>query len=276
MYGGESHLFFLRLVTLDRYVDFFVVGYLCVTFQGKPADPISFAPFEREIARYSDKIKIFHACKGFQDSEHSWFREWALRDFLRDSIATLHPSPNDLVISCDCDEIPTRSGMDQIFAHPPREFYKFRGIYFTFTFRLYTPADPWVKAGIVRWRAVRSMQDLRRSKRKVVPFVSLIHCSYCSPTIAMIIKKLKAFCHHEFAFEPFVNPNYILASAKCGMSLIPAQRNATAPFEGDLDEFLPVRHPKLEFLREKVGVSDLAMTDQKNVTEFMRFLNCTT
>jgi hypothetical protein len=276
MYGGEAHLFFLRLVTLDPYVDYFVVGYLCYTFQGAPAGPISFEPFESEIAQYSDKIKIFHACRGFKKSKHSWNREWGLREFLRDSVASLQPNPEDLVISCDCDEIPTRRGLDAIFADPPKDFYKFRGSYFTFSFRLYSPSSPWIKAGIVRWSAIGSLQSLRRSKSRVVSGVSLIHCSYCSPTIGMIVKKLKAFCHHEFAFEPFINPNYILASVKCGKSLIPTQRDLTAPYLGNIDEFLPVRHPKLEFLREKVGFSDLETTDEKNVTEFMRFLNCTT
>jgi hypothetical protein len=86
---------------------------------------------------------------------------------------------------------------------------------------------------------------------------------------------LKSFCHHEYAFEPFVNPNYILASVKCGRSIIPQQAPLTEPYLGSLEELLPVRHPRLEYLRRSVGFSDLDVTREENVTEFLRFLNCT-
>jgi hypothetical protein len=275
MYNGESELFYLRLVMLDPYVDYFVVGHSCYTFQGDAAPPLSFAPLEREIAPFRPKMRIFETCAGQKFAFHSWDREAWLRDFLRGSIASLRPSPSDLVLSCDCDEIPTPAGMEWLIAHPPTTWYKLRGLYFIYTFRWWLPSAVWIKPSIVRWGGAPSFQTLRKEGRHRTRQPVLIHCTYCFPEIATIIRKLKSFCHHEFAFEPFTNPSYILAATMCGRSIIPAQGTMVEGYKGNIDELLPIRHPALDFLREAVGFRDKDLATRENVSYFLRYLNCT-
>jgi hypothetical protein len=129
MYAGESRLFYLRVRSLDAYVDYFVVGYSCLTFQNNPAPPLSYAPLEAELSEYDDKIIVFRTCAR-RRKMRAWDRESSLRMFLQWSIAQLHPNHDDLVMNCDCDEIPTQPSLEWVFAHPPATFYKFRGLYF--------------------------------------------------------------------------------------------------------------------------------------------------
>jgi hypothetical protein len=276
MYNGESHLLYLRLRLLDPYIDWFVIGYSCWTFQGYPNQNLTFAPLESEIARYSQKLRIFVKCPPAPDDVvHSWDREARMREFIRDSVSSLNPEPTDLILNCDADEIPTRSGLEWIYRRPPTDFYKFRGHYFMYTFRWWMPDAPWIKASVIRWEAVTSLQNLRKQGRHRTPVFALVHCTYCFPDLETVKRKLESFCHHEYAQEPFVNPNYILAAVKCGKGLIPAHANAIAPYPGDIDELMPFRHPELEFLREQVGFREIEGTSKEQIEHFLRYINCT-
>ena len=130
MYNGEAQLFYLRLKLLNPYVDHFVVGYSCTSFQGDPNPPFSFAPLEKEIAEYADKVHVFQYCNPKKKREriHSWEREARLRNFMKECIDSLNPRPEDLVINCDCDEFPTQKGLEMIYANPPERWYKFKGL----------------------------------------------------------------------------------------------------------------------------------------------------
>jgi hypothetical protein len=276
MYNGESQLLYLRLRVLDAYIDWFIIGYCCWTFQGARNDPISYAPLESEIARYSDKIRVFVRCEAQPDQVgHSWDREALLREFLRDSVSSLNPAPTDLVLNCDTDEIPTPSGLEWVYNRPPTTFYKLRGHYFMYTVRWWIPDSIWIKASVLRWGAVTSLQDMRKEGRHRTPVFTLVHCTYCFPDLQSVTRKLESFCHHEYAAEPFVNPNYILAAVKCGKGLIPAQANLIAPYTGDIDEILPFRHPELEFLRQEIGFRYTTGTRREEVAHFLRYINCT-
>jgi hypothetical protein len=182
-------------------------------------------------------------------------------------------------MNCDCDEIPTQQGLEWIFAHPPTTFYKFRGLYFWYTFRWIFSNDIWIKSSIARWGAIgpgRTLQNLRKRGNYMIPVISLVHCSYCFSDIASIIRKLESFCHHEFAFEPFINPNYIRACVECGKGLVPDHANRIVPYEGDVREFVPFVHPQIEFLTKKIGFSDMGeLTTSANVSHFKRYINCT-
>jgi hypothetical protein len=278
MYAGESRLFYLRVRSLDAYVDYFVVGYSCLTFQNNPAPPLSYAPLEAELSEYDDKIIVFRTCPRPRNMR-AWDRESRLRIFLQQSIARLHPQRDDLVMNCDCDEIPTQQGLNWIFARPPTTFYKFKGLYFWYTFRWIFADEFWIKASIVRWGALRAgltLQDLRRSIRHRTPNISLVHCSYCFSDIASVVRKLESFCHHEFAFEPFINPNYIRACVECGKGLVPDHANRIAPYKGDVREFVPFVHLETEFLTKKIGFTDMGkLTSSENVSHFKRYISCT-
>jgi hypothetical protein len=274
IYSGESTLFYLRLVVLDSYVDWFVVCHSCMTFQGDPVPPLSFAPLEREISEYSSKVKVFEWCGLKRRGSSAWARESSMRQFVLDSIASLHPHLADLIINCDCDEIPIRAGLDWIFEHPPNHYYKFSGLYFMYSFRWYLPSARWIKSSIIRWHSAYSLQRIRQDSRRVAPVLSVVHCSFCFPQIRMIVKKLKSYCHHEYSIEPFINPNYIAAAVQCGKSIIPDQASLVAQYEGNLDDFLPIRHPRLEYLRMKIGFSDLNLTTRRNMSYFLKYIKC--
>jgi hypothetical protein len=276
MYNGESQLFYLRLRLLDPFIDYFLVGYSCFTFQGDPNPPLSFSPLESEISYYSTKIKIFTKCEDSADEvSHSWDREARLRGFLHNSGASLHPKPTDLIISCDADEIPIPAGLQWIYDHPPTTFYKFRGYYFMYTFRWWMAGEPWIKPFVVRWFALDSLQALRKQGRHRTPNFTLIHCTYCFPDIETVRRKLRSFCHSEYAKEPFVNPNYIAAAAKCGKGMIPSHAERIVSYKGDINQILPFQHPELEFLRNEFGFRNLSGTTQEEVEHFLRYINCT-
>jgi hypothetical protein len=187
---------------------------------------------------------------------------------------SLQPSPDDLVLNCD--KIPTRSGLDWIYSHPPRTFYKLRGLYFMYTFRWFFPNITWPRASILRWEASISFQQVRKSKGEVTPVVSLIHCSYCFSNIGSFIRKFKSFCHHEYAFEPFINPSFILAAVTCGKALIPSQQNAMVPFpENRARDLMPGSHPELDYLTRTIGFSDVHLATTQNPTRFLKYFNCT-
>jgi hypothetical protein len=95
------------------------------------------------------------------------------------------------------------------------------------------------------------------------------------PDLASIVRKLESFCHHEFAFEPFINPSYILACVECGKAVIPAQANRIVPYTGDVNEFVPFDHPATDFLKQTMGFSDTAITSPENVSYFKKWINCT-
>jgi hypothetical protein len=274
MYSGESHLLYLRVRALDAYVDRFVVGHSCWTFQGDPAPALSLSPLERELSAYDDKIAVFRAC-GPPRRARAWDREAGLRAFMQRAVASLRPAPDDLVVNTDCDEIPTRRGLQWVVEHPPDAFYKLSGLYFWYTFRWYVAGEVWRKASVVRWARRRSFQELRKVTRRRTPGVALVHCTYCFADIAAVVRKLRSFCHHEYAFEPFVNPSYILACAECGKALIPDQADRVSPYPGDVAEFVPFSHPAVDFLTRTVGFSDVGIADRENVSYFKRLLNCT-
>jgi hypothetical protein len=165
--------------------------------------------------------------------------------------------------------------MEWIIANPPNTWYKLRGIYFIYTFRWWIPLIVWIKASVVRWGRAPDFQTLRKEGRHRTRQPVLVHCSYCFSELAGIIRKLKSFCHSEFAAEPFINPSYILAAATCGKSIIPAHAGIVRPYEGDIEEFLPIRHPSLDYLREVVGFRDRNLATPENVSYFLRYLKCT-
>jgi hypothetical protein len=145
-----------------------------------------------------------------------------------------------------------------------------------YTFRWFFPNITWSRASILRWGAGVSFQHVRKATRPLTPVVSVIHCTYCVPDIASIIRKFKSFCHHEYAFEPFINPSFILAAIKCGKALIPSQQDAIVPFpEQRVQDVMPVRHPELDYLRKTIGFSDVHLAARQNLTKFLKYLNCT-
>jgi hypothetical protein len=273
LYNGESHLLYLRLRLLSAYVDHFILAYSCMTFQGLPNENLTFEPLEFEISRYSEKLTVFTRCESGEQS--GWLRESNLREFLLASIATFQPRDIDLVINCDADEIPTPAGLEWVYKYPPTNFYKFRGYYFMYTFKWWMPCDVWVKASITRWKGVTSLQYFRREGKHRTPGYTLLHCTYCFPEIAGVRKKLTSFCHSEFGKEPFTNPNYIFAAAKCGKGMIPPRTHLLEKWPGDIDDLIPFRHPELDFLRDDFGFRNTSETSLPEIHRFLRFLNCT-
>jgi hypothetical protein len=120
---------------------------------------------------------------------------------------------------------------------------------------------------------MNGLQNYRRENRRTWPNFSLVHCTYCFPEITGEIKKLEAASHHEWAFEPWINPSYIVATVLCHRDILWNNYTLTK-YPGSYSEFVPFDHPEFDFLKKEVPFRDLELASRENITRFMQMINC--
>jgi hypothetical protein len=214
----------LRLRTLRRFCTKHYIGFSILSFTHLISAPLSFHPFENEITCFSDRWFWFNYTHPTEITE-PWPREADIRTQLIHQMELIEkPSANDLVMWSDLDEIPLPSGMQWVIENPPSYYYRFWGHFHFYNLRWRSP-EVWKWAYIMKYGARRTNHSWfnfrapNKLRWRRVPGISLIHCSYCFPSLGMIIMKLKSFSHEEFGSGPYTNPNFVYSHVYCGHSL---------------------------------------------------------
>jgi hypothetical protein len=231
-----------------------------LSFSHRVSASLSFHPFEAELSAFSDRIFWFNYTHP-SSIEEPWDREADIRtQLLHQMVIYEHPRPEDLVMWSDLDEIPIPSGMRWVISNPPDYYYRFWGHFHFYNLRWRSP-DPWKWAYIMKygaqhrnhsWFKFRPPNKLRWRR---VPGISLIHCSYCFPSLGLIISKLRSFSHVEFSDDPYTNPNYVYSYVYCGYSLFGGNYSFV-----DFDESLEIdvpNDPRFDFLKHRLKFDDL-------------------
>jgi hypothetical protein len=224
LYHNEAYMLLLRLRTLRPYVTKHYIGFSLQSFSHRVNAPLSFDPFFSEITSFSERYFWFNYTHPAALTE-SWDREADIRNQLIHEMELIElPQPEDLVMWSDLDEIPIPRGMRYVIENPPTYYYRFWGHFHFYNLR-WRSREIWKWAYIMKygarhpnhsWFQFRFPNKLRWRR---VPGVSMVHCSYCFPSLGLIISKLLSFSHQEFAGEPFINPNYVYSYVYCGYSL---------------------------------------------------------
>jgi hypothetical protein len=260
LYHNEAYTLLIRLRTLRPYVTKHYVGFSLLSFSHSVHHTLSFFPWEPEILNFSDRVFWFNYTHP-PHLEEPWDREAAIRHQLVHQME-LHENPlyDDLVIWSDVDEIPLPRGMRWVEYFPPKVYYRFFGFFHFYNYRWRSPRV-WEWAYIMRygaknpnktWFAYRAPDEGIYER---IPGISLVHCSYCFPSMSSIIEKLKSFSHVEFSGDPYINPNYVYGHVYCGHSLFGGAFKLVE-FDPDLGLDIP-DDPKFDFLKHRLKFDDL-------------------
>jgi hypothetical protein len=266
LYHSESYMLYLHLLTLWDSVDHFVIGSSNYSFANNRYSPVSFAPFNREIAAFAGKITfldIDFLSMRMSDSKYgnatAWRREATARNHLLRGVNLYRPAAADLIMLCDVDELVTRRAVLIIRTRPPVHYYNIQGMLFHYSFRWHV--SEWERPLVIRYGSLSAPLD----DYKFMPFLTPLngifhyHCSFCFPRLADVIRKLESFSHTEFSVGKFADPNYVYARIACGYGVLPSQwkmpeRLTLVPFDSDI--FLP-KDRRFNFMRERIGFVDL-------------------
>jgi hypothetical protein len=170
------------------------------------------------------------------------------------------PSPDDLILLCDVDEITTRAAIRLIRRKPPHHYYNLQGIIYHYSFRW--QVGQWKRPLVIRFGSIRAPLDDYKFMPILCPLPGILHhhCSYCFPDLREILTKLQSFSHTEWSGDQYRDPNYLWAKIKCGYTLAPFFPNR--PQKLTLVEFnrqaiyLP-KDVRFDFLRTPLGFRDL-------------------
>jgi hypothetical protein len=259
LYHTESYMFYLRLRTLEPYIDKHYIGFSLLSFSHAVAANLSFAPFHSEIMSFSHRWFWFNYTHPEQYGS-AWSREENIRLVLLSKMEeNENPRMDDLVIWSDLDEIMIPSAMQWVRTHPPPHFYRFLGSFYFYSYRWRSP-EPWQWAYIMRYGSKKPDRNWFRYRIpdfapfEYVPGISLLHCSYCFNRLGLIIEKLRSFSHEEFSRDQYIDPNYIYSYVYCGYSLF-GGNYTDIPFDSMGLNFPD--DPRFDYLKTKVGFDDL-------------------
>jgi hypothetical protein len=267
LYHSEAYMLYLHLQTLTHHVDKFIIGHSNVSFTSDAPIQVSYYPFEPEIRAYSSHIlflpiDILHLplSRSLYRNATAWKREATARNFLLTGVNSQSPNPDDLILLCDVDEIPTREAITLVRQQPPSNYYNLHGQLFHYSFRWHV--GNWDRPVVIRYGSLVAPLDNYKffRIRLVLPGVLHYHCSFCFPTIREIIWKLASFSHTEYSTGRFQDPNYVYARIACGYGVLPSrwkmpQKLTEVEFDPE-NIYLP-DDERLQFFRYRIGFEDL-------------------
>ena len=211
MYNNEDLILDVRLNSLDKYIDKFVIVEAKQNHQGKKKDSYNFEI--NNFKKFKDKIKYLKI-ENFPDQYSSWQRENFQRNFITKGL--LDANDDDFVIISDIDEIPNLEYLDKLVKSNKRyTAFKQKMIYYKFNLLNLTEAD-WHGSRMCKFKDLKSPQWLRDQKVKKYPFYRLDKIKWqivdnggwhfsmiMTPT--EISEKIKSFAHTEFNTPEFTN-----------------------------------------------------------------------
>ena len=231
MYFDEDLVLDLRLNTLNKYIDYFVIVESCFTHKGEERK------FKFEIKKYEkfkDKIIYikhdsnpktieFINKNDSEDDKSSKYilnaakRENDQRNYIEKGL--LKANPEDLIIISDIDEIPNLENIN--FLKIKKKLILFKQDMFYYKFNLKAPTISWTGTKACKKKDLKSPQWLRNVRDRKYPFYRLdtlfSDLKYIDVEIIQnggwhftnikkaseIEHKLKSYLHHrEFELNP--------------------------------------------------------------------------
>ena len=212
MYNSEDQLLEVRLNTLNKIVDKFIIVESLYDHQGRKKK-LNFKI--NKFKKFKKKIRYL-VIKQFPDGYSSWERENYNRNYLANG---LHDAkPNDYIMISDLDEIPKIKNK-KIFQE--KKFTVFNQDMFYYKFNLFNTTEPkWLGSRACKKKDLLSPQWIRNKKIKKYPIWRLDkmidtynwniiedggwHFSFVMNN-KKIREKIRSFAHTEFNKSKYIN-----------------------------------------------------------------------
>ena len=180
MYFDEEVVLEVRLNTLDKLVDYFVIVESKFTHKGDPRD-LRFN--HKKFEKFKDKIVyLIHDEESkdieiinYNDDEKEKSRKYILNAYRRENAqrnyiqkGLVHAKENDLILISDVDEIPNL--LDFNFNKINEKIILFKQDMFYYKFNLYLPNLIWTGTKACRKKHLINPQWLRNVKDRKYPF----------------------------------------------------------------------------------------------------------
>ncbi len=228
MYHDEDLVLDIRLNTLDKYVDKFVIVEAKEDHQGNKKK-LNFQI--DQYKKFQDKI-IYKVIENFPNNLSNWERENFQRNFIQNGLH--EASRDDYIIISDVDEIPNLSNISSNLKNKYTIFEQKMSYYKLNLFNTTFPI--WFGSKMCKKKYLKSPQWLRNQKVKKYSFIKFYkikwnyiknggwHFSFLmSPE--EIQEKIKSFAHAEFNNDNFTNLQKIKYSIKNGIDLFDRKMN---------------------------------------------------
>jgi beta-1,4-mannosyl-glycoprotein beta-1,4-N-acetylglucosaminyltransferase len=267
LYHNEAYMLYLHLLTLTPVVDRFIIGHSNQSFTGQRGSAMSLDPFEQEMRAYLKRVLFLYIdfnrlpmSESRYRNESAWRREATARNHLIEGVKHFDPSPEDLVLLCDVDEIATRSAIRLIRRRPPVHYYNLQGILYHYSFRW--QVGEWERPLVIRFGSICAPLDDYKFMPFLFPLPGILHhhCSFCFPDLRGVLQKLRSFSHTEYSNGRFRDANYVWARIACGYGVLPPRwkmpEKLTLVDLDSRDVFVP-NDVRFDFLRYRIGFRDL-------------------
>jgi hypothetical protein len=222
LYNGEAFYLLIRLRTLSQVMTRFLISYANCTFSGRHNHPVTFAPYESQIAQFGDLLRRVRldVC----GVTRSWNREKTARQTLITAVLSENARSDDLVILSDVDEYIDPVVLSLLIKQPPLICYRltYHAYYYSLRWQFYRN---WTRPMIFRVSALSNTAMLSR-RYPIYPVIAGIHYSYCFNIVTAIIHRLQTFSHTEYSHRHWINPVFIVSKVARGIILFNANRNA--------------------------------------------------
>ena len=211
MYNNEDLILEIRLNSLAKYVDKFIIVESLQNHQGKNKEKYNFQI--SNFNKFKDKIEYLRIDK-FPDNYSDWERENFQRGFITNGL--YDAKDNDYVIISDIDEIPKLDGINlNIKKKSKYTAFKQKMIYYKLNLLNVTEAA-WFGSKMCKFKDLKSPQWLRDQKVKKYPLYRFDKINWNIiekggwhfsniMTPEQISLKLKSYAHSEFNKPEFTN-----------------------------------------------------------------------
>tara|TARA_B100001057_G_scaffold32790_1_gene29720 strand:+ start:2774 stop:3595 length:822 start_codon:yes stop_codon:yes gene_type:complete len=222
MYFDEDHLLEIRLNTLYKYVNKFVIVEANLDHAGNPREPLFSI---KKFSNFKDKIQyilVKDLPKHNNFYKKNWGPAWRRENLQRNALSKGYDDcdPNDLIMISDLDEIPNP---EKIFEFKAQNKYGcFIQKNFLYKLNLLNIDEPhWYGTRICRKKDLKSPQWLREIKAIKRPFYKFYKPKFdlfisdggwhfsSVKTIDGIYKKLNSFAEQQYNNKNFKNLSII-------------------------------------------------------------------
>ncbi len=194
----ELDLLELRLHTLSKVVDFFVLVEATRTFSGRTKE-LYYLKNKERYSEFNERI-IHIVVDDMPEDVERWEREFHQRDAIMRGLRGC--SPNDIIIISDVDEIPKPDVIKNYTTEDPLTL-KMRVFYYYLNCESERQEEASV---IVRYKRLKTPQSLRNNRNSFAKIEDAgWHFSYLGG-IKKIRKKIESFSHSEYDRESYKDP----------------------------------------------------------------------
>jgi beta-1,4-mannosyl-glycoprotein beta-1,4-N-acetylglucosaminyltransferase len=232
-FNDELEILNIRLNTLDKFIDKFIIVESIINHQGQKKK----INFDINLfKKFKNKINYF-LIESFPKNSDSWQIENFQRNYIANGLKNCEE--NDVIIVSDADEIPKLNNIN--FKNLTKKIYSFEQSNFMYKLNLIRP-NKWLGSKLCKYKHLKSPQWLRSLKtHKKHPFFRIDkifkknytsdfeivkdggwHFSWLKSTDNIILK-IKSYAHTEYNISLYKNKKYISGCIKNHVSFFDEQ-----------------------------------------------------